>query len=47
LLPGAYGLSLAGWLTQDAGAKLFAGTGKTVEELLAASDQRGFHPIFR
>lgn len=45
LKPGAHGLELAAWLTQDAGAKLLASTGKTIEELLAMADQKSFRPI--
>jgi Zn-dependent M28 family amino/carboxypeptidase len=45
LKPGAHGLELAAWLTQNAGAKLLASTGKTVDELLAMADQKSFHPI--
>ena len=38
-------LSLAGWITRDAGEKLLALAGKTVDELLAASEKPGFQPI--
>ncbi len=45
LKPGERGLSFAGWLSQDAGAKLVAGSGKTLDELLAMANQRSFRPI--
>src|ERR1700731_1317010 len=38
-------LALAGWLTQDAGEKLAAMAGKSVDELLKAANSRDFHPI--
>ncbi len=42
---GGAGLKLAAWLTQDAGAKLVAGTGKTLDELLTSANDRSFRPI--
>jgi Zn-dependent M28 family amino/carboxypeptidase len=45
LAPGEKSLALAAWLSRDAGEKLLALTGKTVDELLAASDSRDFRPI--
>jgi len=45
LKPGAKGLKLAAWLSQDAGAKLVASTGKTLDELLAMANQKSFRPI--
>lgn len=45
LAPGGAELGLAGWLTQDAGGKLLALAGKTVDELLRASESRDFRPI--
>jgi Zn-dependent M28 family amino/carboxypeptidase len=45
LKPGEKGLQFAGWLTQDAGAKLMAGSGKTVDELLEMANQKSFRPI--
>jgi Zn-dependent M28 family amino/carboxypeptidase len=45
LAPGESELALAGWLTKDAGSKLLALAGKTVDELLQASESREFHPI--
>ena len=38
-------LAVAGWMTRDAGAKLLALAGKSVDELLAASDKPDFQPI--
>ena len=38
-------LALAGWMTQDAGQKLFAMAGKTVDEMLRAADSRDFRPM--
>jgi Zn-dependent M28 family amino/carboxypeptidase len=38
-------LAFAGWLTQDAGAKLLAISGHDVEGLLRAADSRDFKPI--
>jgi Zn-dependent M28 family amino/carboxypeptidase len=45
LAPGQKGLELAAWLSQEAGAKLVAGTGKTLDQLLAMANQKSFHPI--
>lgn len=45
LKSGEHGLDVAAWLTQDAGAKLTASTGKTLDELLAMANQRSFRPI--
>lgn len=45
LAPGESELAFAGWLTKDAGAKLLALAGKTVDELLEASESRQFRPI--
>src|SRR5579864_2598105 len=45
LLPGQPALAFAGWLTQDAGAKLAALAGKKVDELLNAANSRDFRPI--
>ncbi len=42
---GEYGLKLAAWLSQDAGAKLVSSTGKSLDELLNMANQRSFHPI--
>ncbi len=45
LKPGENGLKVAAWLTEEAGAKLVASTGKTIDQLLEMSNQRSFHPI--
>jgi hypothetical protein len=45
LAPGAVELGFAGWVTQDAGARLVALAGKTIDELLRASESRDFRPI--
>ncbi|MBZ5725098.1 MAG: M28 family peptidase [Acidobacteriia bacterium] len=45
LAEGAKALSFQGWMTREAGEKLLAMAGKTVDELLAASNQRDFKPI--
>src|SRR5581483_8908550 len=45
LAPGQKGLELAAWLSQEAGAKLVARTGKTLNQLLATANQKSFRPI--
>jgi Zn-dependent M28 family amino/carboxypeptidase len=45
LKPGDTGLKFAGWLSQDAGAKLMASTGKSLDELLAMANSKDFKPI--
>ncbi len=45
LPPGQNALALAGWITREAGGKLLALAGKSVEELLAASESRDFRTI--
>jgi Zn-dependent M28 family amino/carboxypeptidase len=45
LQPGQPELAFAGWVTQAAGEKLLGMAGLTVEELLKASESRGFKPI--
>ena len=45
LAPGEKALAFQGWVTRDAGEKLLGLAGKTVDELLAASDKRDFRPI--
>jgi Zn-dependent M28 family amino/carboxypeptidase len=45
LEPGQPSLKLAGWVTEDAGAKLVAATGKTIPELLALANQPSVRPI--
>ncbi len=42
---GEYGLKLAAWLSQDAGARLVSATGKSLDELLSMANDRSFHPI--
>lgn len=42
---GQRGLKFAGWITQQAGEKLTASTGKTLDELLAMANEKSFHPI--
>ena len=42
---GEQALAFAGWVTQEAGEKLLRQAGKSVKELLAASDSRDFRPI--
>jgi Zn-dependent M28 family amino/carboxypeptidase len=45
LNPGENGLSFAGWATEEAGAKLFAATGESVDQMLALANQKDFRPI--
>lgn len=45
LRPGEHALSLAAWVTRDAGQKLLSLAGKGVDELLAASESPEFRPI--
>ncbi len=45
LKPGERGLAFAGWLSQEAGARLTAGSGKTLADLLAMANQKSFRPI--
>ncbi len=45
LVPGAGALAFSGWISREAGEKLLGMVGRTVDELLAASDQRDFKPI--
>jgi Zn-dependent M28 family amino/carboxypeptidase len=45
LPPGQPALAFAGWLSQDAGAKLLALSGKTIDELLNAANSRDFRPM--
>jgi Zn-dependent M28 family amino/carboxypeptidase len=44
-LAGLPALSFAGWITEDAAGRLFAQAGKTVPQLLAASESRDFRPV--
>ncbi len=43
--PGQPALKLAGWVSQDAGAKLVAASGKTLDQLLEMANQKSFRPI--
>jgi Zn-dependent M28 family amino/carboxypeptidase len=45
LAPGQPALSLAGWVTKEAGEKLLGMAGHSVEELLKLADSREFKPI--
>jgi Zn-dependent M28 family amino/carboxypeptidase len=45
LAPGEHALSLAGWVTTEAGEKLVGLAGHHVDELLKATESRDFHPI--
>lgn len=45
LRAGQRGLDLAGWLTQEAGAKMMESTGKTLDQLLAMANRKDFRPI--
>jgi Zn-dependent M28 family amino/carboxypeptidase len=45
LEPGEPALSLAGWVTSEAGEKLLAMAGHHVDELLKAAESRDFRPI--
>jgi Zn-dependent M28 family amino/carboxypeptidase len=45
LAAGERALSYAGWLSREAGEKLLALAGKSVDELLAASEKPDFRPI--
>src|SRR5581483_6418722 len=45
LKPGETGLKLAAWLSEEAGAKLVASTGKTLDELMAMANDKAFRPV--
>lgn len=46
LAPGEKGLNFAGWLTQDAGARVFEqSTGKSVDQMLALANRKDFRPV--
>jgi len=45
LEPGEYGLGFAGWFSKEAGEKLLALSGHTVDELLKLADSRDFKPM--
>jgi len=42
---GKQALAFAGWVTEEAGQKLFTLAGKSVDEMLKAADSRDFRPI--
>lgn len=42
---GTPGLPFAGWVTQEAGARILEGAGLTVESALAAAGRKGFKPL--
>lgn len=45
LKPGEKSLHFAGWLSEAAGAKLMASTGKTLDQLLAMANKKSFRPV--
>ncbi len=45
LAPGEYSLAFQGWISRESGAKLLGLAGKTIDELLAASEKPDFRPI--
>jgi Zn-dependent M28 family amino/carboxypeptidase len=45
LAPGEASLAFQGWVTREGGEKLLGLAGKTVDEMLAASEKRDFKPI--
>jgi Zn-dependent M28 family amino/carboxypeptidase len=45
LAPGQPSLAFTGWVSSEAGTRLLALTGHTVDELLKLSNSRDFHPI--
>ena len=45
LAPGEHALSLAGWVTREAGEKLLGLAGQHVDEMLKAAESRDFRPI--
>ena len=45
LARGAQDLAFAGWVTSEAGEKIAAAAGRTVDQLLKAADTRGFRAI--
>ncbi len=45
LAAGAHDLAFAGWVTKDAGEKIAAALGKSVDELLKSADSRDFHAV--
>jgi Zn-dependent M28 family amino/carboxypeptidase len=45
LAPGAHDLAFAGWVTKEAGERIAAALGKSVDELLKSADSRDFHAV--
>ncbi len=45
LAPDAPALALAGWVTSEAGERLFKASGHTVDEMLKMANTRGFKPV--
>jgi Zn-dependent M28 family amino/carboxypeptidase len=45
LEPGEPSLAFTGWITREAGEKLLAPAGKSIDELLAAAESREFRPV--
>lgn len=45
LATGENALALAGWVHSGAAESMLSGTGKSLDELLAAADSRGFQPL--
>ncbi len=45
LAPDAHELAFAGWVTKDAGEKIAASIGKSVDEMVKMANTRGFTPI--
>lgn len=45
LKAGENGLKLAAWMTEEAGARLVAGTGKSIPQLLSAANEKNFRPM--
>lgn len=45
LNPRQNGLNFAGWVTQSAGARIMASTGKSLDQLLAMANDKSFRPI--
>ena len=43
--PGAYAMAFAGWVTKDAGEKIAATMGKSVDDLLKMANTRGFRAM--
>jgi Zn-dependent M28 family amino/carboxypeptidase len=45
LAPGAHDLAFAGWVTKEAGERIAASLGKSVDELLKSADSRDFRAV--